>query len=297
MFNWFKSKPKAPESVELYDWSWITKDELVNYPRGIWEILNRERDGFVVTNFLNQEEVQAILKGYQSLSDEEIVHVKEGMDFYPWSFAQSDQGVQGGHFTLEEYYQSAMDYRATFPQRFGVDMEAKVTHLLESLGPKAHVPPDVDGHGSLMPFTIRDLHAGTGSIKAHCGHFFFNEFPGFYDRTLHFTDTDHQLSFFVMLQKAEKGGELTLFDQCWEHAHKRPDDNTLIRLKDNKALDLNDPKALQRQFIHPEPGSLVIFNGGDIWHRVEDILGSVSRFTIGGFLSLSPDRKDIYFWS
>ncbi len=298
MFNWFKSKTKSASREPIYDMSWITLDEADNYPDGIREILDHKRDGFVVTDFMTEEEAAKIMAGYYAVPDEKLIKVNPGFNFYPRSFAQMEQGVQNGEITEESYHQEAVQFRDTFEQGFGVDLTTRVRDILEKLGPKAHVPADQNGYGAFMPYTIRELKGGgAGQIKVHCGHFFFNEFPSFFDRFRHFTDNDHQLSFFVVLQPPTKGGELTLYGLRWDDAHERPDDSTLVRLKDGARLDLENPKSLPLEYISPKAGSLVIFNGGDIWHRVEDVQGESSRFTIGGFLSLSPDREDIYFWS
>ena len=272
--------------------------DLDNYPEGIWEILDHKRDGFVVTDFMTEEEAGKIMAGYYAVPDEKLIKVNPGFYFYPRSFAQMDQGVASEEITEEGYHQEAVAFEASFQENFGVDLTGRVANVLEKLGPKAHIPADQNEYGKFMPYTIRELKGkGAGQIKVHCGHFFFNEFPTFFDRFRHFTENDHQLSFFVVLQPPTKGGELTLYGLRWDDAHERPDDSTLVRLKDNAHLDLENPKDLPLEYVSPKAGSLVIFNGGDIWHRVEDVQGDTSRFTIGGFLSLSPDRKDIYFWS
>jgi hypothetical protein len=41
----------------------------------------------------------------------------------------------------------------------------------------------------------------------------------------------------------------------------------------------------------------VIFRGGPIWHRVEDIHGPLSRITFGGFLNITEDGKGIRYYS
>ena len=49
--------------------------------------------------------------------------------------------------------------------------------------------------------------------------------------------------------------------------------------------------------FNPEPGDLLIFYGGRIWHRVEPILGSKPRITLGGFINFSDDDKKCFYWS
>tara|TARA_B110000037_G_C17118308_1_gene504712 strand:+ start:2967 stop:3140 length:174 start_codon:yes stop_codon:yes gene_type:complete len=49
--------------------------------------------------------------------------------------------------------------------------------------------------------------------------------------------------------------------------------------------------------IKPKKGDMIIFQGGEIWHRVELVKGKKSRYTIGGFMGFSLDDKEIIYWS
>ena len=51
------------------------------------------------------------------------------------------------------------------------------------------------------------------------------------------------------------------------------------------------------QKIKPKPGELLIFNGGHIWHKVEDIKGKSDRITVGGFMDMSADKTKWLFWT
>jgi hypothetical protein len=50
------------------------------------------------------------------------------------------------------------------------------------------------------------------------------------------------------------------------------------------------------QIIDLSPGDLILFDGGNIWHRVENLSGDRDRVTIGGFASIS-DEKEMYVWA
>jgi hypothetical protein len=53
-----------------------------------------------------------------------------------------------------------------------------------------------------------------------------------------------------------------------------------------------------RQFtVKPLPGDILVFSGGPIWHRVENIKGDTPRITFGGFLNFSKDEKELFYWS
>ena len=51
------------------------------------------------------------------------------------------------------------------------------------------------------------------------------------------------------------------------------------------------------QLIDPQKGDLILFAGGQIWHRVEQVMGSRERVTIGGFLSFNYEKDAVCYWS
>ncbi len=50
----------------------------------------------------------------------------------------------------------------------------------------------------------------------------------------------------------------------------------------------------RKQYINPDIGDMVIFNGGRIWHKVADFDGDKNRITVGGFLAHSQDNQTVY---
>jgi len=215
-----------------------------------------------------------------------------------YGVAQFVQLVEAGELTPEVYQERMSQFRKTFPERFGVDLEHRVKDALSRLWPKAEmkVPSGEDGTGSFAPFTFRKLLPGKGTLKPHCGHYFTHEFPNFYQRLSHFTSNECQFSFFILLKEAEGGGELTLYDMLWEDAKKRPSDEVLVTEK-GKTIDLNNPRQIARQPIRPKAGDMITFNGGDIWHRVETVKGTKTRLTLGGFISFSRNSDSMWMWS
>ncbi len=109
-------------------------------------------------------------------------------------------------------------------------------------------------------------------------------------------DMDNQLSYFVVLQNPEGGGELTLYDLLWKDVqHKdHPENNDYV-------IDLSGQRRyvsdLGQVAVQPMPGDLLIFHGGPIWHRVENIYGRIPRITLGGFINFSTNREHLYYWS
>lgn len=49
--------------------------------------------------------------------------------------------------------------------------------------------------------------------------------------------------------------------------------------------------------IKPEVGDLIVFNGGQVWHKVNDVIGTKDRVTFGGFLGRSLDGAELLYWN
>lgn len=290
--------PASPPAPFSYRIETFPAAEAIQRPGAITSILEGKLDGFVVPDFLSSAECAHLIAGFRALQEQELVRVDAGFVSHPMAFAQMDQGVARGTLTAQEYFQSATTFRQGFHTQFGTDLERKLIHLLELLGTgmQASVPVDADGHGSFIPFTFRELLPGKGTLKAHCEHLFFQEFPNFFQRFAHFTRHEKQLSFFVVLQKPGEGGALTLYDLIWEDGQRRSSDFD-IRLTNGHQVNVDDPERLPQQRISPGAGALVVFAGGKIWHRVDVVEAPPARVTVGGFLSFSPDFKQIYLWS
>ncbi len=260
-------------------------------------ILRGEPNGYILENYLTPEEVSSLMKGFRSCTETELIRIHEGFTSYPMSFAQFDQMANAGVLTETNYHESSAKFIRDFPQRFGVDIIGKMQDLFQQLSPEVRMEVPVNENGApYTPFTFRELFPGEGCLKAHCENLFFQEFPSFFDRINRFSIQADQLSFFFVLQEAGEGGELTLYDLLWEDEQRRLND-TVISTTDGRELSVEDSTQLERNTYPVPTGSLVIFSGGSIWHRVETIRRAPSRITLGGFLSFSPDRTKLYSWS
>ena len=99
-----------------------------------------------------------------------------------------------------------------------------------------------------------------------------------------------------MLQTPESGGELTLYDFNWEDGQSKASnhENQFVIMPDGSQLDIEKRKKL---YLNPQKGDMILFAGGQIWHRVEEVLGKRPRITLAGFLSLSHDKSKVYYWT
>lgn len=275
---------------------WQTEQDSAAQP-SLADILSEKTNGYIFQDFLTAEEVGQIKTGFRNCSEEELVRIHEGFTSYPMSFAQFDQMCRAGLISEEAYSSAAQRFADSFASRFGVDVLGKLKEKLQELDPEIDLQiPSLGENKPFVPFTFRELFPGEGKLKAHCENLFFQEFPGFFERINRFSIQKDQLSFFIVLEKAGKGGELTLYDLWWNDDQKRIND-TDIRIDTTEVVSIEDATRIARTSYHPPVGSLVLFSGGEIWHRVETIQEAPARLTLGGFMSFSPDYSTLFCWS
>ena len=282
----------------IYTFKNLNRQEIEAGLISLHDIVSNQLHGLIINNFLSPDEVALLIKGLRNTSDSNVIHIEKDFDSYPMSFAQFDQMLERNLLKEEDYFLKSEEFINSFVQKFGVDIVSKMKTIFASIkdAPGIEIPKKPNTNNKYVPFTFRELFPGEGCLKAHCENLFFQEFPSFFEKINAFSTLDNQLSFFIVLQKPELGGELTLFDIIWNKNQKRLNDNEIV-LQDNTHYQFENEQALKRDYHHPEVGSLVLFSGGKIWHRVEKVQSQPSRITLGGFLSFSHDGKTLYSWS
>ena len=156
-----------------------------------------------------------------------------------------------------------------------------------------------DGKGNYPFATFRYLVPDKGLMSVHCGNYFGKTFETFYQDLTQTVAVENQMSYFVMLQEPEEGGELTLFNFRWKKGQTKKDnsENNEIIQPDGSKMYVEDNEYIIKDKIKPKKGDLILFQGGNIWHRVETVRGKTPRITFGGFIGVSIDKSKIYYWS
>lgn len=187
-----------------------------------------------------------------------------------------------------DYYAAAAKFRESCRELFSteVDFETRLQEVFEKLssGRKVEVPPGPNG-ATYTPATIRYLPEGIG-IPIHSGLEFVN--TSMYEHLGPLLDKSDQLSYFVVMTKPPAGGEL----EVWKLQSFSPD----IPRNAKGYVDLDTVSAKFPSTLYaPEPGDLLLFDGGRWYHRVRDAQGGPRR-TIGGFACFTKDRDKVYYW-
>ncbi len=190
---------------------------------------------------------------------------------------------------LVDYLDSAARFRRGCARLFegGPDFEAHIARILSILAGTLPVKvPRSPAGESYAHATVRvwpeghemGLHNGFEILNS-CG------FAPMRERI----DVRGQLSYFVLLQKPASGGVLYLHDvranELDPEGRERGAPVGLIAaLRPSEAVTL-------------EPGDLIVFDAGRVYHRVSKVGAGPRRVTIGGFLAMSQDHEQILYWS
>ena len=292
--QFLKLSPKGKYGI-----SELSPDEAADYPNGLLDIKQRKLDGVLFRGFLTPEEVSKLVSGFDALQEPEYVKTSVG-GVYPIVFQQlavqtesEPKAVSDAKF--HDYFTTSEDFAHRFDSRFGVDFRGKLFGLLEKMAGSREIaiPRGYNDEGNYAFCTFRRLIPEAGQMGYHTGNLFRNAYAKFYEHLDTKVGTYDQLSYFVLLQKPDTGGELTLYDLEWKDGQYK-EDNRYVVQPDGGKVDINDLKTMT---MNMKPGDMIIFNGAQIWHRVEHVYGKTDRITLGGFIGISHDDQKVFLWS
>jgi hypothetical protein len=268
------------------DWRRIPAEETSEHPGLINDLIAKKIDGMTVMSVFSPTEVERALATIESVED--------GWHDFPFG---SMLGMPLNHIGANSrdstpYTDDSARSRPIYTEAFGVDPHQRLVDVLRPMsGPLEIAPPTEDGR-AYNPGNIRRYEPGLGGLKAHAG----NEFIGLVgDGAMHHllstTRVLDHMSYFVVLQRPEIGGQLAVYDLLWEQhpEHEQPWENA-----DRDASGFADVPALRPA---PEPGDLILFGGGWRWHCVEEIGGPRPRITYGGFAATSRSEPTLHLWA
>lgn len=257
------------------------------------DVLTGTIDGFVGRGLFSLEEIEEVLRSLSFVKESHWMKTPFGRNF-PLPFAViNDKG------SLDEYFQRLGLLQELISENQPVNMIfQRLEGFLSVAGAQFNVsvPKNSVKQAPVVPGTFRYMMPCKGGLFIHCGNLFQRQSEFFYTMLEGDINMENQLSYFIVLQNPESGGELTLYDMLWKDVQKKdhPENNDYVLDRDGKRIYV---RGLNKVHIRPEVGDILIFNGGPIWHRVEDISGILPRITLGGFVNFSKDRKDLFYWS
>jgi hypothetical protein len=185
----------------------------------------------------------------------------------------------------DAYHGAAPGFRASAAELFApaVSFPERATQVLRALsGVPVELPTDDQGrvYGDL---TVRCIPPGCG-LPPHCE----NHYMGIpvYAPLRSRVKLDQKLGFFCVLQAAERGGALAVYDDTFvpgEFAFR------------TRSLDIVPDRA--HVLVSPAPGDMVVLGAGARYHQVTRVEGGAVRWTVGGFGAFSLDDTRFYRWA
>ena len=267
------------ESSELYKWNILDIQSLDNGLNSIDLLYTDWLDGILIKNVFSTKEIETAREHIESLSSE----------FEQTMFGERlGLSITQAKNDLNEYFQKASNFRFQLNKIFANEFEIRLFNVFNHLHSLKNIKLLERKNDEIcIPGQIRIMHPGKGALKAHTGNEVFERCQVYNNLKEIKKDVD-TLSYFIVIDKPEKGGELILYDFLREQT-------TLSMKQDYYSCQLdNFLDNFRKQYISPEIGDMVIFNGGRIWHKVADFNGEKNRITVGGFLVYSQDNQTIY---
>ncbi len=258
------------------------------------QIRSRTLDGFIMKNVYSLDEVSDIKNFLSNLDESEFMPTPSGKIF-PAPFAI----ITNTEEKLDSYYRKLArfdNYKTSH------DVVGKLMTKLDSFFKKVaknyqvSIPFNKIKDKEVAPGTFRMFFPGMGGLHVHCGNLFQAQSMFYYSLIKNNIDMNDQLSYFVVLQQPEAGGELTIYNMLWDKVKRKesPENNEFVIDDSGNFIYVKDVPSFA---VKPKPGDVLVFSGGPIWHRVEDIKGAIPRITFGGFLNFSKGGSELYYWS
>jgi len=192
---------------------------------------------------------------------------------------------------LEEYFDAARRMGPALEAAFGdgKGYETRLREIVGALGGGRPVCVPAVGARTYAPATVRVIEPG-GTIFLHCGNETY-AFPALSELT-GIIDPAGEISTLMPLALPESGGELEVYDVCFGDPLIAELDNRLGRECAHHGL--SERRCLR---LRPAVGDLALFEEGRYYHRVNEVQGTQSRWTMGGFLAPSRDARTLHYWS
>jgi hypothetical protein len=284
--------------TDMWKFPVISMYEISQANSAITSLYTNKVHGYLIKNFMTKDEVDFALKQLSLLDPAANGEFSKNAGYSnPRSFSMlaNERGINDELLTT--YFTDLEKYNETLKKLFPFGYQERLFAFISKIENNLPVEtPYIDVNNKRMQFTsstIRVCFPGCGGMNTHVGNMFRHIYPNFYNFLDKLMDVDGQISYFVMLSKPEQGGQLVLFDARWGEFVSPNDEGEIIRANGEKVLQ----KELDYQLIDPQPGDMILFNGGDIWHKVDTLTGARDRITIGGFFAKTRDNQKIYGWA
>lgn len=218
--------------------------------------------------------------------------------FWPYPYSTIHSGATDAGLLTQTYFQNASLANNTLLSSVGYSFADYFKQFISETVAQEVFPLHFH-NDKFAYFGVRNLLAQKNGIDIHCENAFLYQLePTFRSWLQENVDIENSISLFVVLQKPESGGDLILFDECWDNFQMKLGETTYAERHDiNGSLFTNRQKPRpERMNISFQLGEGVVFRAAQIWHAIDKIEGNSNRITIGCFIAKGNDGK-YYFWA
>lgn len=278
--------------INKFNFEEIESHEITSANNLIIDLFEKNKNGAIIKQVLSPNELKKIQELTINLTETEYQITGSGFTFpIPFANVKDEQ-------SKEEYIAKKALYNSKTTNELGFNINEKVKTIINQLsGNLIPTEPKFKQSNNQLASAsqIRYLKENMGGLSAHTGNYFQNMFQFFYNELDENIGKFDQLSYFFLIQKPLVGGDLIVYDITWEEAQTKPDFETsdYLTLLNGKTVSFD---SIGKSVISLMPGDLFIFRGGEIWHRVEEIIKK-DRITIGGFMSKSKISNQLFLWA
>ncbi len=254
---------------------------------------NTELNFLLIQNFFSEDEIVSLLNDLKALPAAMLTTSKPGFNVFPrtaFSIANPDESV-------DVYFSSSGEETNKLKRLFAIDVVKRFNDVFKELNnmQPVEVLEGPRNNTKFIPVNFRIMNSDVG-LKAtsliHNGSNVTARCANTYQHLNGLMDFDNQLSFFSLLQNCFEGGDLTIYDFQRDQYPSLTDFRYLI--SQGNRIDLENTS--NKYTVHMNPGDLIIFPGGQLWHRV-DVVKSGVRISLGGFAAIRYSDKTWRYWT
>jgi hypothetical protein len=271
----------------------IDVNEILNDKFSI-NFLDVKNTAFVIRNFLNKEDINSVVNKIEEIKYKSYeLHNNYGFTYPPTIYVLDNIQKE---YLESKYYSYTKNIIENSKSEFGVQLTGSIINFYSKFFCKNEVlfvKNECLSNKYFSPISLRYLYPKSGEMTLHCEKNLQQFSKYFYKNSIHQINSNIVYSFFIMINKPDIGGTFTIYDLELNDVIEKLSD-TEIKLKDNKIVNINHVKSSQ---INLENGDMILFNGGNLWHRTELNIGNIPRITLGGFLASSINEDALYCWS
>lgn len=264
----------------------------------ISSLIAGRNDLLIIEDFIAEEALNPLQKEIKELQkdtpSEYKLEMSDGTFFpLPYSTIRSDQESQ--HNRRIDYFKSAnffKDYlESKSPSLKLLQERIETTFGLRNL--------KIGNDSDMLKIATRLLYQSKNGIDIHCENAFLNQLEDNFKQEMYAKiDLENALSFFVVIEAAETGGELVLYNHVWQDVQIEINKSSYFERHDEEGSiftnrGFNKP---QKQKISLKAGDAIVFRAAQIWHAIAPIEDETNRLTLGCFIAKSSDGR-LYYWA